>query len=174
MWFPSPFQDVHEPSKYYPTAEHYFLHHRALLFGDDATAAAILATASPHQAKVLARRTKNFDAEVWRVNRERIARDANWYKFTCRPVPLMSPHLPCGSPWFIPCKKAISTAADLRTALLETGERQIVLAHPMDEFWGTGRASSKAWARRGGWGLNKMGICLMELRERLRNGEGGP
>ncbi|KAI1417098.1 hypothetical protein F5Y13DRAFT_104127 [Hypoxylon sp. FL1857] len=174
MLFPSPFQDVHDPTKIYPTAEHYLLHHQALLFGDKATAAAILATGSPHHAKELAKYIENFDVEVWHANRERIAAEANYYKFTCPPIATDSPLLPPGCPW-IPARESLkSKAADLKKALLETGEHKLILGHPTDKFWGIGQTARRAWLKRERWGLNKMGICLMELRERLRIEGGGP
>ncbi|KAI0841126.1 DUF1768-domain-containing protein [Hypoxylon sp. FL0890] len=172
MWFPSPFQDIDDPSKIYPTAEHYLLHHRALLFGDEAIAADILATGSPHRAKELVKRVKNFDVEVWHANRERIAADANWYKFTCPLLEPDDPALPPGCPWLDLRESSKLQAKDLKKALLETGEHQIILGHPMDRYWGIGQAKGRAWPRRETWGQNRMGICLMELREMLRIEEG--
>ncbi|KAI1137853.1 hypothetical protein F5Y05DRAFT_413801 [Hypoxylon sp. FL0543] len=175
MWFPSPFRDVHDPAKIYPTAEHYLCHHRALLFGDEETAAAILATGSPHRAKELVRRVENFDDAVWHAERGRIAADANWYKFTRPIIDSSSPLLPRGYPWQSQhmSETAKLQARDLKKALLDTGEHRLVLGHPMDRYWGIGQAKGRAWPRREKWGLNMMGICLMELREKLRTEEAG-
>ncbi|KAI1100703.1 hypothetical protein F4804DRAFT_318245 [Jackrogersella minutella] len=72
-WFPSAFRDPHDPSKVYANAQHYFLHHRALLFGDEVTAAKILETLSPHKAQEMARKIRNLDRTVWEEHRERVA-----------------------------------------------------------------------------------------------------
>lgn len=49
--------------------------------------------------------------------------------------------------------------ADVRQALLETGDSDILKNHPDDYFWGTGADGS---------GKNVMGQIWMELREELR------
>ena len=52
QWSPSP---IIEDSKNFPTSEHYMMYHKALLFGDSATAARILSAETPGEAKALGR-----------------------------------------------------------------------------------------------------------------------
>ncbi|KAH9886832.1 hypothetical protein F4778DRAFT_440261 [Xylariomycetidae sp. FL2044] len=89
-----PFRDPDDPHVVYPTAEHYMMYQKALLFGDRAVAAQVLALASspsaadsnPRAVKALGRQVKNFDPEVWDRERERVVREGNWAKFSlsCR------------------------------------------------------------------------------------------
>jgi ribA/ribD-fused uncharacterized protein len=52
-----------------------------------------------------------------------------------------------------------SQHADLRALLLETGDAPIIEAAPRDDYWGAGKA---------GTGKNRLGVLLMEVREKLR------
>jgi ribA/ribD-fused uncharacterized protein len=63
-------------------------------------------------------------------------------------------------------------AAALRALLLATGERELVEAAPGDRVWGIGFAEREAGARREAWGENLLGKALMDVRARLRRGEG--
>ena len=47
QWFYLPFRDRADPPVEYPTAEHYMMYHKAMLFSDAAVAAAVLAETSP-------------------------------------------------------------------------------------------------------------------------------
>jgi len=61
----------------------------------------------------------------------------------------------------------------LRAKLLETREREIVEASPMDRIWGVGFGAKNAEKRRKDWGLNLLGKALARARDRLRaEGEG--
>jgi N-glycosidase YbiA len=51
----------------------------------------------------------------------------------------------------------------LKRLLLSTGDARIVEASPVDAYWGAGKD---------GQGKNRLGVLLMELRERLRDGDG--
>lgn len=55
--------------------------------------------------------------------------------------------------------------------LLETGERELVEASPMDRIWGIGFGEKNAGARRHRWGQNLLGKAAMNVRGRLREEE---
>ncbi|XXG98584.1 Phosphatidylglycerol/phosphatidylinositol transfer protein [Hypoxylon texense] len=152
QWWYSPFRDRADPSR------------KAVLFGDPAVAARILAAAYPSEARVLGRVVANFDDAVWKRERARIVFEANWCKFA----------LPVGS---LPSGFSYSPEGDeerlggkmnLKDALLATGDRPLVEASPWDRIWGIGFNAANAEKNRRRWGLNLLGKCLMEVREQLR------
>jgi ribA/ribD-fused uncharacterized protein len=82
QWYALPFRDRQDPHKVYLTAEHYMMHHKALLFGDDEMAASILEATSPRDVRTLGRAVRGFDAAVWEKERERIVTEGSWCKFS--------------------------------------------------------------------------------------------
>jgi ribA/ribD-fused uncharacterized protein len=126
------------------SAEHYMMWRKAKLFGDDDTAARVVAAGHPRQAKMLGRRVRDFDEPTWLAHRYEIVVDASVAKFG------QHPHL--------------------REFLLRTGDRVLVEASPTDRIWGIGLAASDA--RTGDpaqWiGLNLLGFALMQARAMLR------
>ncbi|KAH7104272.1 DUF1768-domain-containing protein, partial [Auriculariales sp. MPI-PUGE-AT-0066] len=132
----------------YNTAEHYMMAHKARLFGDLEVEAQILGNGDPSDApdarevKALGRLVKNFVEATWNANRLRIVEEGNMLKFTQH--------------------------EELRKQLLATGERQLVEASPMDRIWGVGFGERNAPYNKGRWGLNLLGIALMNVRKRLR------
>ncbi|KAL7627876.1 hypothetical protein AAE478_002071 [Parahypoxylon ruwenzoriense] len=139
--------------KTYATAEHYMMHHKALLFGDVAAAAAILHADTPREVRALGRAVRNFDDAVWARERERIVREGTWCKFSLPAAGSSSPE----------------HGRRLRDALLATGARLLVEASPFDRIWGVGFGAAKAPRNRRKWGLNLLGKCLMDVREELRH-----
>ncbi|KAF2111634.1 hypothetical protein BDV96DRAFT_498915 [Lophiotrema nucula] len=129
----------------YPTAEMWMMVQKAKLFGDEAIAAKMLQTTDPKNHKALGRKVKNFSDKIWNKERYRIVVEGNYHKFTIS-----------------------KNAQELRKWLLETGERELVEASPMDRIWGVGFGERNAGANRYRWGLNLLGKALMEVRERLR------
>lgn len=140
QWYPAPF---HEDGRYFATAEHYMMHGKAVLFGDAASAAAVLATSDPAQAKALGRGIQGFDEQRWQAARMDIVLQANWLKFSQNPA--------------------------LGRFLLGTGAQVLVEASPVDRIWGIGLAADAAQARDPArWrGLNLLGFALMQVRQRL-------
>jgi ribA/ribD-fused uncharacterized protein len=128
----------------YATAEHYMMHGKAVLFGDDEMAAKILAAGHPRQAKMLGGRVSGFDQQTWNEHRFRIVVAGNHAKF--------------------------GQHDDLSGYLLNTGKRVLVEASPMDRIWGIGLTrDDPAAADPGRWrGLNLLGFALMRVRERLQ------
>lgn len=131
----------------YPTAEHYMMAHKALLFKDYEVMWQILGNGKPEdapdakQTKALGRLVSNFDEKTWVDNRLRIVEEGNWLKFTQNP--------------------------DLKATLLATGERVLVEASPLDRIWGVGFGAQKAPYQKARWGLNLLGVALMNVRKRL-------
>ncbi|KAF8178432.1 hypothetical protein BJ912DRAFT_856157 [Pholiota molesta] len=164
QWYTSPFkavvtiapsdsdeQDPAGPEEVvFPTAEHWMMLQKALLFKDSVIAREILevpgisATDMAH-IKALGRKVKNFDDEKWVANRERIVLEGNLLKFKQSEV--------------------------LRKKLLDTGDKVIVEASPRDRIWGVGFGERNALNQKERWGLNLLGKALEETRRILRADE---
>ncbi|AWW37279.1 hypothetical protein ADL00_37545 [Streptomyces sp. AS58] len=141
QWWPSPFTvDGVE----YATAEHWMMAAKARLFEDPEGERRVLAAAHPSQAKNAGRLVRGFDDSVWRRERFRIVAEGSVHKFRAH--------------------------ADLREFLLNTGQRVLVEASPVDRVWGIGLAADdEAASDPTRWrGPNLLGFALMEARERLR------
>jgi ribA/ribD-fused uncharacterized protein len=140
QWWPAPFE-AHGHT--FATAEHYMMWRKAELFGDPASAAAILAARHPKQAKDFGRGVADFDPAVWAAERFGIVVAGSTAKFAAHP--------------------------DLRAYLLGTGNRVLVEASPLDAVWGIGcTADDPRAADPGTWpGLNLLGKALAEARTAL-------
>ncbi len=57
--------------------------------------------------------------------------------------------------------RKFETHGDIREVLLSTGDEEIVENSPSDYYWGCGKDGS---------GKNRVGVILMEVREKLREG----
>ncbi|RYU94642.1 NADAR family protein [Emticicia agri] len=128
----------------YATAEHWMMAKKALLFEDKETLHKILSAKSPAEAKKLGRKVKNYQDEVWLANRYAIVKEGNLHKF--------------------------SQNQALKDFLLNTADRVIVEASPVDSIWGIGMATDhKDIENPEKWkGLNLLGFALMEVRDELR------
>ncbi|KAL2165480.1 hypothetical protein VTH06DRAFT_780 [Thermothelomyces fergusii] len=162
QWYPCAFRDDKDPSIIYPTAEHYMMYQKAVLFSDPDVGAQILATPDPREVKALGRKVANFSEAVWNARREAIVRRGNLLKFT-RPVD------PEDGWWMVRVGGEESgESVSIRELLLRTGDREIVEASPLDRIWGIGFGPDKAESMRKRWGLNLLGKALMAVREELR------
>lgn len=128
----------------YKTAEHWMMAKKAELFGDKAIFEKIIHANSLAEAKKLGREVKNYVDTVWLENRYEIVRQGNLYKF--------------------------SQNAALKEFLIQTNERILVEASPVDPIWGIGMAADhtdihnpEKWK-----GLNLLGFALMEVRDELK------
>jgi len=130
----------------YPTAEHYMMYHKALLFNDGDVAAQILAATTPDEVKALGRQVKDFDEEIWEENRYRIVKEGNILKFTQH--------------------------SDLREKLIATKGKMLAEASPRDRIWGIGYGAKNALANKERWGLNLLGQVLVEVRGELLDEQG--
>ncbi len=141
QWWPAPFSvDGVE----YATAEHWMMAGKARLFEDAAAERAVLAATHPTQAKRAGRLVRGFDEAIWERERFRIVVEGSLHKFAAHP--------------------------ELREFLLNTGDRVLVEASPLDRVWGIGLAADdEAASDPERWrGQNLLGFALMAARERLR------
>ncbi|MFJ8544236.1 NADAR family protein [Streptomyces sp. NPDC093586] len=141
QWWPSPFTvDGVE----YATAEHWMMAGKARLFGDAEAERRVLAAGHPAEAKKAGRLVRGFDEAVWERERFRIVVEGSVHKFASAPA--------------------------LRAFLLNTGERVLVEASPVDRVWGIGlTADDEGATDPERWrGANLLGFALMVARERLR------
>ena len=141
QWWPAAFS---HDGVVYVSAEHFMMAAKARLFGDAAAERAVLAAATPHDAKALGRAVEGFDDGVWREHRFEIVRAASLAKF--------------------------SSSAPLRDYLVSTGDAVLVEASPSDRLWGIGLRAEDPRARDPGrWrGENLLGFALMQARAALR------
>lgn len=142
QWWPSPFV---VDGVTYATAEHWMMAAKARLFEDQEAEHRVLAAGSPAQAKNVGRLVRGFDEQTWRRERFGIVVEGSVHKFAAH--------------------------EGLREFLLNTGDRVLVEASPMDRVWGIGLAADdEAAGDPERWrGPNLLGFALMEARHRLRN-----
>lgn len=140
QWWPSPF--VVDGVRY-ATAEHWMMAGKARLFGDPEAERRVLAAEHPAAAKKAGRLVRGFDEETWARERFRIVVEGSVHKFT--------------------------SDDDLGLFLLNTGDRVLVEASPVDRVWGIGLAADdEAASDPTRWrGPNLLGFALMEAREHL-------
>lgn len=140
QWYGAPFE---VNGILFPTAEHYMMAQKALLFEDQAAYQNILNSSHPGEAKSIGRTVQEFNQSIWDSNRFEIVVQASYYKFSQNEL--------------------------LKQYLLNTASRVLVEASPRDTIWGIGMAQDHprvelppAWK-----GLNLLGFALMEARKRL-------
>ncbi|MDH5326670.1 MAG: NADAR family protein [Gammaproteobacteria bacterium] len=140
QWYDSPFESN---GVHFATAEHYMMYHKAILFGDALSADKALKAPNPGKAKAIGRRVKGFTEKTWEKERFEIVVNANLAKF--------------------------GNNGKLRQFLLNTGNRVLVEASPVDKIWGVGMSSDNpAIENPNLWkGLNLLGFALMLVRDRL-------
>jgi ribA/ribD-fused uncharacterized protein len=141
QWLPAPFT---VDGITYPTAEHWMMVSKAKLFGDTQILEKMLAASSPAEVKKLGREVKNFEPALWEIHKFNIVVEGNFHKFVQH--------------------------AELKTFLLNTGERILVEASPVDAVWGIGMAADHAKINNpSAWrGENLLGYALMEVRDKLK------
>lgn len=127
----------------YPTAEHFMMRQKALLFGDAAAARDIMAARKPEAAKALGRRVRGFDGAVWDARKVAIVTAGSEAKY--------------------------SQNRGLRRKLFQTLGATLVEASPLDAIWGIGLSADDPRARdRAHWlGENLLGRILTDVRDRL-------
>jgi len=140
QWWESPFT-VNNIE--YKTAEHWMMAQKAILFNDTITFEKILQSKTAAEAKKIGREVINFNDQVWLKNRYSIVREGNFHKF--------------------------NQHSDIREFLLNTNNRILVEASPVDAIWGIGMAADNPEITNPqNWkGLNLLGFALMEVRDEL-------
>jgi len=128
----------------YKTAEHWMMAKKAELFKDDEVLEKIIKANSPAEAKKLGREVKNYNETLWLAARFDIVKEGNYHKF--------------------------SQNSDLKNFLINTNDRVLVEASPVDAIWGIGMAGDhKDVLNPEKWkGLNLLGFALMEVRDELK------
>lgn len=128
----------------YPTAEHWMMAQKALLFGDKINFDKIVNCEKPGEAKELGRQVLGYDDVIWNEKKFEIVKQGNIHKFRQYP--------------------------ELADYLLHTENRVLVEASPVDRIWGIGLAQDNqditnvdAWQ-----GENLLGFALMEVRDYLK------
>lgn len=129
---------------HYPSAEHFMMAEKARLFSDHDVLQRVLVATTPGAAKALGREISAFEESTWLAHRWQIVVAANYAKF--------------------------SQNTKLREFLLNTADRVLVEASPVDRIWGIGLAADDPAAENPHeWdGLNLLGFALMQVREQLR------
>ncbi|MBO9611475.1 MAG: NADAR family protein [Dyadobacter sp.] len=129
----------------YRTSEHWMMAEKARLFENEPLRERIIACASPGEAKALGRMVENFDEQTWITKRREIVLEGSIQKFSQNP--------------------------ELGSYLLNTSDRILVEASPVDPVWGIGLPADDPRAHDPTrWeGLNLLGFTLMETRDLLTN-----
>jgi ribA/ribD-fused uncharacterized protein len=141
QWWPSPFE---KDGQTYATAEHWMMAAKARLFNDEEIVQKIVRAEHPSEAKKLGRKVSGFDPERWDLEKFALVVEGNRLKF--------------------------SQEARLREFLLNTGDRVLVEASPVDAIWGIGLAANDPRSEHPEqWrGENLLGFALMEVRDLLK------
>ena len=137
-WHKTPF--THDGVNY-NCSEQYMMYKKAMLFMDFEIAAEILKEKDPRKQKAWGREVRGYDDATWMAKCQSIMVDGLTSKFQQNP--------------------------DCLKELLETGDRIIVEASPMDKVWGIGLAENDPRAHdQSQWlGQNLLGIVLMKTRD---------
>jgi ribA/ribD-fused uncharacterized protein len=141
QWYDAPFT---VGNVLYKTTEHYMMAHKAKLFNDQSAYQKILQCPHPKAAKSIGREIIGFSEEIWLQHRIAIVVAGSIAKFSYHP--------------------------DLCSYLINTGDRVLVEASPIDRIWGIGLATDHhdiehpdKWL-----GLNLLGFALMQARNSLK------
>ena len=140
QWWPSTFT---VGTNMFSTAEHFMMYEKAVLFGDHETAARILDSDHPFEAKTLGRRVRNFDEMRWNKVRFDIVVRGSIEKFGQNPK--------------------------LLKFLIETDDAILAETSPSDLIWGTGCREEDPIAHQPElWpGQNLLGFALAQARNHL-------
>ncbi len=138
QWYIAPFEI---DSIIYLSAEHFMMAEKARLFNDDIILNKILNSAHPGEAKLLGRQVNNFNQQVWENYRFTIAVNGNTAKF--------------------------QQNKEIGTFLINTLNRILVEASPLDKIWGVGLSEDHIdVSNPSSWlGLNLLGFVLMKVRK---------
>lgn len=140
-WYKKSFE---HDGKRFNCSEQYMMYAKAIVFGDEETAALIMKSKDPREQKALGRQVKNFDAGKWMAVCQDVMVPALVSKFEQDPYAL--------------------------EVMMSTGDAIIVEASPYDNIWGIGLSADDPDAQiPGRWkGKNFLGKVLMRARDELR------
>lgn len=128
----------------YNCNEQYMMAMKAKLFGDEKIHTAIMYSNEPRNQKALGREVVGFDPVKWNEVCRLVVYRANLAKFTQDKI---------AYDW-----------------LLDTGDKLIVEASPVDKIWGIGLHQSKAeaWDTEKWQGKNWLGEAIMQVRSDIK------
>lgn len=141
-WLPCEF--TVDGVKYWCT-EQYMMAKKAELFGDSEVQSEIMLSKNQKEIKDLGRKVRNFDSELWDKNKIRIVYEGNLAKF--------------------------SQNEDLKSKILNTGDKILAEASPYDKIWGIGRGikDGDVINNPNNWyGENLLGFILMRVRDEIK------
>lgn len=130
----------------FTNSEQLFMWHKAQYFRDyDMGTRIVNEGQNPKIAKQLGRQVKNYDDKKWSAVRE-------YYMF-------------------LAVKSKFESSSDLTKKLLDTGDKILVEASPIDRIWGVGLSEfDDNILDENNWqGLNLLGQVLMKVRTGLKN-----
>jgi ribA/ribD-fused uncharacterized protein len=141
QWQPSAFT---VDTDHYSWAEQHMMAEKARVFQDKEMRGQILSAGDPREIKALGRKVSGFSSEVWDAVKHAIVLNGNYAKF--------------------------AQNADMRDSLLQTGDKVLVEASPLDVTWGIGLSANNPHACvPAKWrGKNLLGFALMEVRDEIR------
>lgn len=128
----------------YNSCEQYMMHQKALVFGDVEIADKIMEESNPREQKKFGRMIKNFDKSIWDSCCLGIVYRGNLAKFTQN--------------------------TELGEQLLETGDRILVEASPLDKIWGIGMGEEDPGIEDpSNWkGLNLLGQAITLVKQQMK------
>jgi len=140
QWWPSQFT---VKGLKYPTAEHWMMAQKAKLFNNEDIIDKIINAKSPALAKKLGREITGFNEKTWDEHKIDIVVQGNYYKFSQNP--------------------------ELKKYLLNTANRILAEASPIDNIWGIGLSKDDdnienplSWK-----GQNLLGFAIMKARDMI-------
>ena len=123
----------------YTSSEQAYQHSKALMFGDDRAASAILRSSDPAQQKFIARNIRAFNNRTWNTSKVALMKDILHCKFVQHP--------------------------DIAKQLCSTGDLSLGEAIQRDSFYGIGMPlTHKQATDKNKWQTNKLGELLMAER----------
>nr|MBQ4454145.1 NADAR family protein [Clostridia bacterium] len=141
-WYKSPFE---LDGVRFSSAEQYIMYRKCMIFEDNASANAVLATEDTAEQQAIGRRAAGYIDKVWAGMRQQAAFRCLYAKF--------------------------SQNDDLKKKLLDTGDAWLVECAHSDTIWACGiRLDDDARFNAENWrGQNLLGFTLMQVREALKN-----
>lgn len=140
-WSPSPFDF---DGLHFTSTEQYIMYRKCMLFGDEASASAVLATDDVAQQQAIGKKAAGYNDHIWAGMRQMVAYRGLMAKF--------------------------SQNEDLKRKLLATGDAFLIECAGSDKVWACGvrlndekRFDASNWERD-----NILGCALMEVREKLK------
>ena len=140
-WYTSPF-DL--DGMHFSSVEQYIMYRKCMIFGDETSAKAVLATEDTPAQQAIGRKAAGYIGSVWAGMRQMVVLRGLMAKF--------------------------SQNEDLKQKLLDTGDAYLVECAGSDKIWACGiRLNDDKRFDASNWtGDNILGFALMEVREMLR------